>query len=54
MNVLDQKVDRVRGELSARIDALDHKASRHFTWGVGIQVAIFVTILGSLAGGFSS
>jgi tetrahydromethanopterin S-methyltransferase subunit G len=52
---LDQKVDRFREELSnridatnSRIDALDQKVSRQFTWLVGIQIAILLALVGAL------
>jgi len=48
IDALDAKVDRFREELSARIDALDRKTSRQFTWIVGIQVTMLITLLGSL------
>lgn len=52
---LDQKVDRIREELAARIgqvdlgiDALDQKVSRHFMWLVGIQIAVLLAVIGAL------
>ena len=48
---LDQKVDGVRKELGSRIDALDWKVSRQFTWLVGIQVALLLTVIGALIQG---
>ena len=36
---LDSKLDGIAQRLDARIDVLDGRASRHFTWLVGIQVA---------------
>lgn len=56
---LDQKVDRFRDELAGRIDeldrrlggridALDQKISTHFTWLVGIQVAVLHAVVGAL------
>ena len=54
---LDQKVDRFRAELGGRIDALDQKVdgfrqdvARQFTWLVGIEVAILLSIIGALLG----
>jgi uncharacterized coiled-coil protein SlyX len=45
---LDQKVDRVRDELARRIEALDERVSRQFTWMVGIQVTILLAVIGTL------
>ena len=57
MTALDQKVDRFREELAARIgetntriDALDQKVSRQFVWLVGIQVAVLLAVIGALIG----
>lgn len=48
IGAVDGKVDRFRDELSGRIEALDRKVSRQFTWIVGIQVAMFIAVIGSL------
>ena len=52
INSLDQKLDsRINSldqKLDFRIDSLDQKVSRHFTWLVGIQVAILLSIIGAL------
>ena len=45
---LDQKVDRFREELSARIDSLDAKFSRYFLWTIGIQITVLLAIIGAL------
>ncbi len=45
---LDLKVDRVREELARRIEGLDERASRQFTWMVGIQVTILLAGIGTL------
>jgi len=50
LDALDGKVDRFRDELSGRIEALDQKISRHFTWTVGIQVAVLLAVVAALAG----
>lgn len=58
---LDQKVDRFREELaariealdqrlSARIEALDQKVSRQFIWLVGIQIMVLLAVIGALLG----
>jgi hypothetical protein len=53
IDVLDAKLDRFRDELTAdlggRLAALDHKISRHFTWTVGIQVAVLLAVVAALA-----
>ncbi|RMH03371.1 MAG: hypothetical protein D6704_12815 [Nitrospirae bacterium] len=52
---LDQKVDRFREELSARIDStntridtLDAKFSRYFLWTIGIQITVLLTVISAL------
>ena len=45
---LDAKLDGIAQRLDARIDVLDGRASRHFTWLVGIQVAALVAIVTAL------
>ena len=45
---LNVRIDGVEGRLSARIDGLDRKMSRQFTWLVGIQVAVLLTLIGGL------
>ena len=45
---LDQKIDRFRDELAARIDGLDQKMARQFVWTIGIQVTVFVVVIGAL------
>ena len=62
IDALDQKVDRFRDELAGRIDRLDqrltsridtmdHKLSRHFTWLVAMQFALLLTLVGALIRG---
>ena len=45
---LDSKLDGIAQRLDARIDVLDGRASRHFTWLVGIQVASLIAIVTAL------
>jgi hypothetical protein len=60
---IELKIDRLRGDLLARIDAVDRrldekfdgkfnalndKIDRHFIWLVGIQIAALVAIIGAL------
>lgn len=47
-----ESVDRRFDAVDGRLAALDQKFDRHFTWIVGIQVAILVTIVGTLAGSY--
>jgi len=42
---LDAKLDGIAQRLDSRIDVLDATASRHFTWLVGIQVAVLIAIV---------
>jgi len=42
---LEARIDRFRAELNGRIDALDQKMSRQFTWIVGIQVAVLLAVV---------
>jgi hypothetical protein len=42
---LDSKLDGIAQRLDSRIDVLDATASRHFTWLVGIQVAVLIAIV---------
>ena len=37
-----------RAETIRRFEALDGKIDRHFTWLVGIQVAVLVSVVGAL------
>lgn len=59
IDALDQKVDRFREELSSRIDtldqrlssridALDQKLSKYSLWIIGVQVTVFLAIIGVL------
>jgi uncharacterized protein YdcH (DUF465 family) len=45
---LDSKLDGIAQRLDSRIDVLDGRASRHFTWLVGIQVAALIAIVTAL------
>ena len=48
---LDQKIDGFRNELGSRIDRMEAKVSRQFTWIVGLQVALLLTVIGALIQG---
>ena len=45
---VNARIDEVEGHLSACIDGLDRKMSRQFTWLVGIQVAVLLTLVSAL------
>ena len=40
----------LRGDMNRRFAALDQKGDRHFTWVVGIQVALLLGVVGALVG----
>ena len=43
-----RQMENLDQRLTSRMDALDAKVSRHFTWLVGIQVATLIAIVGAL------
>ena len=45
---LRRHVEMLDQRMSARIDGLDSKMSRQFTWIVGIQVAMLIAVVGAL------
>ena len=45
---LRRHVETLDQRISARIDGLDTKMSRQFTWIVGIQVAMLIAVIGAL------
>jgi hypothetical protein len=47
---LSSRIEVLDHRLSTRIEALDQKISRHFTWTVGIQVAVLLAVVAVLAG----
>ena len=50
---IDERFDRVDERFDRadrRLDRLDDKLSRHFTWLVGIHVAVLIAVLGALLG----
>lgn len=56
---VDVNLTEVRSEMNrrfeaveARFAALDGKIDRHFTWLVGIQVAVLVAVVGALVGSY--
>lgn len=48
----DEKIDEVESRLTTRIDGVESrlttKIDRHFTWLVGIQVAVLLALVGAL------
>ena len=42
----------LRGDMNRRFQALDQKGDRHFTWVVGIQVALLLGVVGALVGAY--
>ena len=49
MNRLEEKMDRLAVRLDTRMDALDTKNTRQFTWMVGIQILMFIALMTALA-----
>ena len=39
------------GGFDHRMDLLDQKTTRYFTWTTGIQVAVLLAVVAALAGG---
>jgi len=50
---MDQRFTDLQGQMNQRFDAVDQKIDRHFTWLVGIQVAVLVAVVGALLGSYS-
>ena len=49
---VDQRFLELHGYMNQRFDAIDQKIDRHFTWLVGIQVAVLVAVVGALIGSY--
>ena len=49
---LPGEMGELRGEMNRRFEALDQKVDRHFTWLVGIQIAVLVSVVGALVGSY--
>ena len=50
---IDGRIDGVERRIDGvdrRLERLDDKMSRHFSWLVGIQVAVLIAVLGALLG----
>jgi hypothetical protein len=45
---VDQRFVALQDQMNQRFDAVDGKIDRHFTWLVGIQVAVLVAVVGAL------
>ena len=49
---VDHRFADLQGQMNQRFDAVDQKVDRHFTWLVGIQVAVLVAAVGALVGSY--
>ena len=49
---VDHRFAELQGQMNQRFDAVDQKIDRHFTWLVGIQVAVLVAVVGALVGSY--
>ena len=49
---VDHRFNTFQGQMNQRFDAVDQKIDRHFTWLVGIQVAVLVAVVGALVGSY--
>jgi uncharacterized membrane protein len=49
---LREQMGHSREQTDRRFEVLDQKVDRHFTWLVGIQVAVLVAIVGTLVGSY--
>jgi tetrahydromethanopterin S-methyltransferase subunit G len=49
---MDQRFTDLQRQMNQRFDAADQKVDRHFTWLVGIQVAVLVAVVGALVGSY--
>ena len=49
---IDQRFVELQDQLNRRFDAVDQKVDRHFTWLVGIQVAVLLAVVSALVGSY--
>lgn len=54
MTELRAATNRQFDQMTRRIDGLDQKVDRHFTWLLGIQIAFFLAIFGAIVGSYWS
>jgi hypothetical protein len=47
-----EQVDRRFEQVEQRFQVFDLKVDRHFTWVVGIQVALMLAVIGAMAGAY--
>lgn len=47
---VDRRFGELEGQMNQRFDAIDQKVHRHFTWLVGIQVAVLLAVVSALVG----
>ena len=51
-DLLRSDIDRRFERVENRFQALDVKVDRHFTWIVGIQMALMLAIIGAMVGAY--
>jgi tetrahydromethanopterin S-methyltransferase subunit G len=49
---VDRRFGELEGQMNQRFDAIDQKVDRHFTWLVGIQVAVLLAVVSALVGAY--
>ena len=49
---VDHRFGELQGQMNQRFDAIDQKVDRHFTWLVGIQVAVLLAVVSALVGSY--
>ena len=47
---LNRQMTELRGDISRRIDTLDNRHDRHFTWLVGLQLTLMIAVIAALLG----
>jgi hypothetical protein len=51
-DAMNGQVTDLRSDMNQRLLALDVKVDRHFTWLVGIQVALMLAVIGAMVGAY--
>lgn len=49
---VDNRLNDLQAQMNQRFDSVDQKIDRHFTWLVGMQVAVLVAVVGALVGSY--
>lgn len=49
---MNRRFEQSQNQMNQRFDSADQKTDRHFTWLVGIQVAVLVAVVGTLVGAY--